>query len=134
MLQSIMKNPNTLGLHSKKRSSIANRALNSYVRFLREKEITVAPSLKTVSTKEATPERRSSLMTNILPSIFIPAETISLSNNSPSEEKEIVALLSMVSALAIKNKQIQKPISEISDAAEIERLQSEEYYLPPHSF
>lgn len=43
---------------------------------------------------------------------------------APSEEKEIVALLSMVSALAIKNKQIQKPISEISDAAEIERLQS----------
>ena len=43
---------------------------------------------------------------------------------APSEKKEIVTLLSMISALAIKNEQIQKPISEITDVAEIERLQS----------
>ena len=46
-----------------------------------------------------------------------------LKETTPDKEKEIVASLAMVSMFAQKSKRTYIPISEISDIAEIERLQ-----------
>lgn len=47
-----------------------------------------------------------------------------LKETTPDKEKGIVASLAMVSMFALKNRQTHMPLSEISDIAEIERLQS----------
>lgn len=45
-----------------------------------------------------------------------------LKKENANQEKEVLSSLSMISIFALKNKQLQKPINEISDLSELEHL------------
>ena len=47
-----------------------------------------------------------------------------LKTEKPNDTKEVIEYLSMLSMFAIKRKQLHKPIADITDADEIEHLQS----------